>query len=156
MISFRWFSPQVFIYLILLLLFNLLTSAHFILLFHAQPLPFFALLFNESPSCLSSTGCHQQGCTALAGCVHCLCLGPATICKELHFAPASASRNSSTCTLLNSPWVSLSEIPFLSFSSLLIFSVLIGSYLELIFIYESIKWWNLSGLTNSVSFQARF
>ena len=111
---------------------HLSSQCHFRLLFHSQPLTLFALLFNQSPVCISRLGCHREGCTTLAGCAHCLCPSPAPSCqvppKNFHHAPAVASANSSFCTLHNCLWISLSAIPSLSFSSLLIFSVPIGNF----------------------------
>ena len=56
---------------------QLSNQCHFRPLFASQPLTFCALLFNESATCASHRGCHPEGCTALAGCAHCLCLNHA-------------------------------------------------------------------------------
>lgn len=110
---------------------QLSSQCHFRLLFRSQPLTLFALLFNQSPVCISRLGCHREGYTTLAGWAHCLCPSPAPSCqvppKNFHHAPAVASANSSFCTLHNCLWISLSAIPSLSFSSVL-FSLPIGNF----------------------------
>lgn len=134
----------------------LLTNAHFILLFHPQPPIFFALLFNESPFCFS---CLSSMCPCWL-CPPCL---PGS-CHHLPGTPRELPpytwllANASICTLLNSLWFSLSETPFLTFSSILIFyllaiSLLICSSFLLInpFIHDY-----LPVINNSVFFKARF
>lgn len=111
---------------------QLSNQCHFRPLFGSQPLTFCALLFNETAMCVSHWGCHPEGCTALAGCSHCLCLNhaphPPGTPKNFPLFPAVVPANSGLCTSDNSLRGSPSEISSLPFSSSLIVSVPVGNF----------------------------